>query len=103
MLLRTVVQDALSEVAKVYQPTTLKIVDDITAIMEGRNKELPCIADKILEVIRMEVEEKGLKLSITEGGKRGQSKVIARCSYLLLKFQECGKKEGVGLATGVDT
>ena len=75
MLLRIVVQDALSEVAKVYQPTTLKMfVDDITATMEGRNKELPCIADKILEVIRMEVEEKGLKLSITEGGKEEKAR-----------------------------
>ena len=34
-------------------------------------------------------EEKCLKLSITEGGKEGKSKVIASCSCLGEKFQEC--------------
>ena len=31
----------------------------------------------MLKSIRREVEEEGLKLSITEGGKEGKSKVIA--------------------------
>ena len=39
-----------------------------------------------------EVEEKGLKLSITGGGKEGKSKVIALCSCLEDKFGECSKK-----------
>ena len=56
MLLRIVVKDASSEVAKVYQPMKLKaFVDDITAIMKRPNMGLPCVADKMLEVIRMEV------------------------------------------------
>ena len=38
-----------------------------------------------------------MKLSITEGGKEGKSKVIASCSSLEEKFQESTKKEGVGL------
>ena len=29
--------------------------------------------------------------------------VIASCSYLVEKFQECRKREGVGLVTGVET
>ena len=37
--------------------------------------------------------EKGLQLSITEGGKEGKSKVIFSCSYLEEKFQECSKKK----------
>ena len=41
--------------------------------------------------------EKGLKLSITEGGREGKSMVIASCSFLEEKFLECCKREGAGL------
>ena len=71
-------------------------VDDITAFMEGRNKELPGIAEKVLTAMKREVEKKGLKLSITEGGEEETSKVIASFSCLEEKFQECGKREEVG-------
>ena len=47
-------------------------VDDITAFMNGRNKELVEMAEKILHKLNMEVEEKGLKFSITERGKEGE-------------------------------
>ena len=68
LLLRVVLQDAFGEVMKVYPALKLKVFMD--AFMEERNKES----------IRREVEEKGLKLSITEGGRERQSKVIAlRC------------------------
>ena len=46
---------------------------DITAFMEGRNNELPGSAMKVLKAMRMEVEEEGLELSITAGGKEGTS------------------------------
>ena len=40
LLLHIVLQDALSEVMKVYPPLKLKLfVEDVTAFMEGRNKE----------------------------------------------------------------
>ena len=42
---------------------------DITACMEGRNKELPGIAEEVLKSTKREVEEKGLRQSITEGEK----------------------------------
>ena len=42
-------------------------MDDTTAFTEGRNKELVGIEEKILKATKTEVEEKGLKLSITEG------------------------------------
>ena len=46
------------------------------ALLEGRNKELPGVA----EVLRAtELEEKGVQLSITEGGKKGTRKVTASC------------------------
>ena len=63
-------------------------MEDITAFMEGRNKELAGFAEKVLKPIGREVEEKGLKLSIIEGGTEVKSKVIASCSYLEEKYQE---------------
>ena len=50
-----------------------------------------------------EVEEKGLKLSITGNGKEGKSKMIASCGYLEEKLQECSKEEGVTVADSVET
>ena len=83
LILRMVLQDALSEVVKRYPPMNMKVfADDITACLEGRNKELPEIAEKVLTTRRMEVEEKCLELSVTEGETDGKSKVIASCSYL---------------------
>ena len=41
LLLRIMLQDALSEVTKIYPPLKLLVfVDDITALLKGRNKEL---------------------------------------------------------------
>ena len=82
-----------------YPPLKLKV---FVGDMEGRNKELTGVAEKVKSIGR-EVEEKGLKLSITEGGKEGKSKVIASCGYLEEKFQECTKPEGAELATSVET
>ena len=73
LLLRIVLQDALSEVMKVCPPLKLRVfVDDIGAFMKGRNKVLPGIAEEVLRSMKMEVEEKGLRLSITEGERRRQ-------------------------------
>ena len=51
-------------------------MDDITALLKRRNKELVEMAEKVLKKSTKEVEEKGLKPSITEGGKEGKSKTI---------------------------
>ena len=41
LLLRIVVQDALNEVTKIYHRLKLRVfVDDITALVKGRNKEV---------------------------------------------------------------
>ena len=45
-------------------------IDDITAFLKWRN-ELVEMAEKVLKEVKKEVEEKGLKLSITEGVKEG--------------------------------
>ena len=97
-------QDTLSEVRKLFAPLQLKVfVKDINNFMEGRNKELAGMAGKVLKSIACEVQEKGLKLSITEGEKDVKSKVIASCGHLEETFQECSKREGVGLATSVES
>ena len=73
LLPRIVLQDAVSEAMKVCPPLRLRVfVDDITAFIEGRNKELAGRAEKVQKSIRRDVEEKHLKLSITEGEKEGK-------------------------------
>ena len=61
------------------------------------------LAEKVLKKLKRDVEEKGLTLSITEGGKEGKSKVITSCRHLEERFQECTKKGGVAMATSVET
>ena len=63
LLLRIVLQDALSEVTKIYQPVKLRVfVDDITALLIGRNKEVAEMAKKVMRKLKEEVEEKSLEL-----------------------------------------
>ena len=62
----------------------------------------PLIAEKFLMSIKGKVEENCSKLSNTEGGKVGQSKVMALCGYLEETFWECNKKR-IELATSVGT
>ena len=78
LLLRLVLQDALSEVTKICPPLKLRVsVDDITALVMGRNTEVAQMAKKGMKELREEVEKKGLKLTITENGEEGKSKMIA--------------------------
>ena len=56
-----------------------------------------------MQKCKEEVEEEGLKLSITENGKEGKSKMIASCGYLEEKLQGCSKEEGVRVADSVET
>ena len=78
-------------------------LDDIKACLGWRDKELSDVAEKCYKTLRREVKEKGVKLSITEGGNEGEGKAIASCRYLEEKFQVCRKREGVGLAYSVAT
>ena len=83
LVLRTVLQDALSEVMEILPPLNLRVfVDDITALVKGRNKEVAEMAKKAMRNLMEDVEKKGLKLSATENGKEGKSKMIASCRFL---------------------
>ena len=56
LLLRIVLQDALSEVTKIYPRKKLRvIVDDITAFITGRNTEWVKMAEKVLKMSKREV------------------------------------------------
>ena len=57
-------------------------MDDITALVKGKNKEVAEMAKKVMNKLKEEVEKKGLKLSVTEHGKEGKSKMIASCGFL---------------------
>ena len=49
-----------------------------------------------------EVERKGLRLSVTENGKGGKSKMIASCSFFEKELRQCSE-EGVTMADSVET
>ena len=66
-LLRIVLQDALSEATKITSDEVEGFfVDDITALLKGKNRE---VAKKVMKKLKEEIEKKGLELSVTENGK----------------------------------
>ena len=53
LFLRIVLQDALSEVTKFYPPLKLRVfVDDITALLMEKNKEVAEMAKKVMKRLR---------------------------------------------------
>ena len=68
----------------------------------GEGGELAAMAEKVLRKMKEEVEEKGLKLSITEKRKKEKSKMITSCRYPEEKLRECSQK-GVSVANSVET
>ena len=75
LLLRIVLRDALSEVAKNYPPLKLRVfVVDITALLMGENREVAEMAKKVMKKLKEEVERKGLKLAVTANGKEGKAR-----------------------------
>ena len=61
LLLRIVLQDALNEVTKNHHPLELRVfVDDITALLMGKNREVTEMAEKVMKKLEEDVEKKGL-------------------------------------------
>ena len=82
-------QDALSDITNFYPPLKLRVfADDITAFMNGRNKESVEVVEKVLKKLKRELVEKGLTLSITEGGQEGQQPMKELHWRRVLKLQE---------------
>ena len=97
-------EDALSEVTKFYPPLKLRVlVDDITALLMVKTKVVAEMAKKVMKKLKEEVERKGLKMSVTEDGKKGKSKMIASCGFLENELRQFSREEGVTLADSVDT
>ena len=94
LFLRMVFQDALSEAMKVSPLLKLKVffVDEYHSLVSRTTQKSAGIEEKVLKSVKWEAEEKGLKLSIADGGKEGTRKVIASCSYLEDKLQELQQK-----------
>ena len=97
-------QDAVSDVTKIYHPWKLRMfVDDITALLKGVNREVGEMAKKVMKKLKDEVERKGLKLSVTENGKEGKSKMIASCGFLEDELRQYSRDEGATVADRVET
>ena len=98
-------QDALSEVTKIYPSLKLRVfVDDNTALVKGRNKDVADMAKKkVMKKLKEAVGEKGLKLSVTENGTEGKSKMIASCGFLENELRPFSREEEITLADSVET
>ena len=89
---------------KINPPLKLRVfVDNITALVKGRDKEGAEMAKKVMKKLKEEVEKKGFKLSVTENGKEGKSNMIASCGFLEEELRQFSKEEGVTLADSVET
>ena len=54
---------------------TLRVfVDDITALVKGRNKDVAEMAKKVMKKLKEEVETKGLKLSVTKMARKDRAR-----------------------------
>ena len=94
---------ALSEVTKNSPPLKLRVfVDDITALLMGKNWEVAEMAKKVMKKLKEEFEHKSLKLSVTENGKEGKSLVIASCRFLEDELRQYSK-ERVTMVDSVET
>ena len=60
------------------------------------------MAEKVVRKLKEEVEDKGLKLSITEKREKEKSEMITSCRYPEEKLRECSQK-GVSVADSVET
>ena len=61
------------------------------------------MAKKVMKKLKEEVEKKGLKMSVTENGKEGKSKMTASCGFLQNELRQFRREEGVTLAFCVET
>ena len=61
------------------------------------------MAKHVMKTPKEEVEKKGFKLSVTENGKEGKSKMIASCGFLENELSQFSKEEGVALPDSVET
>ena len=66
-------------------------------------RDIAEMAKKAMKKLKEEVEKKGFKLSVTENGREGKSKMIASCGFLENELRQFSGEEGVALADSVET
>ena len=81
----------------------MELVDNISALLMGKNRQVAKMAKKVVRKLKEEVEKKGLKLSVTENGKERKSKMIASCGFLEEELHQCSKEQGATMADSVET
>ena len=91
--------------AKIQPSLKLRVfVDDITALVKGRNKDGAEMAKKVMKKLKEEVEKKGLKLlQSLKIGKEVKSKTITPRGFLENELSHVSEEEGVTLADSVET
>ena len=104
LLLRMVMQEAMSEVLSVYPQFEMNVyVDDIKIHVWGENRELPEVTMKVFENLEEAVTKKGrLMLPLCQRAKEGESKMIASCSYPKERLKEDCNTVGVGITDSVE-
>ena len=78
-------------------------MDDITALLMRNVRKSRKWQKKIFEKVDRRSGEKGVKLSVTETGRQGKSKMIASCGFLENELSQFSKEEGVTLADSAET
>ena len=68
-----------------------------------KKKVVAEMAKKVMKKLKEEVNRNVLKLSVTEDGMEGKSKMIASCGFMVEELRQCSKEEGVTLADGVES
>ena len=74
-----------------------------TALVKGKNKKVTEMAKNVMKKLKEEVENKCVRLSVTENGKEGKSKMIALCGFLENDLRQVSKEEGVVLVDSAET
>ena len=78
-------------------------MDDITALLMGKNRQVAEMAKTVMKKLKEEVGTKGFELSVTENGKEGMRKMIAPCGFLEDELRSYSKEERVTTAGSVET
>ena len=72
-------------------------------LLRRKNKVMTEMAKKVMKILKEDVERKVLKLSVTEDGNEGKSKMIASCGFLEDELRQFSREEGVTMVDSVDS
>ena len=68
---------------------------DIKVFQKGISMDLPERTGKLYDLLKVEMENVHLDLSVTKGGKQGESKLEVSNSYLWQRLEGFGREEGL--------